>query len=68
MDKKKSLLEAFADNKLTHTILSILIAFVVGAIFLSVMGISVADAYGTLFRSVFSGPKGLSYAIVYSTP
>ncbi|MEE0203714.1 MAG: ABC transporter permease [Oscillospiraceae bacterium] len=68
MDKKKSLLEAFADNKLTHTILSILIAFVVGAIFLSVMGISVADAYGTLFRSVFSGPKGLSYAIVYATP
>ena len=68
MDKKKTLLEFFAENKFIHTILSIVIGFLVGAVFLAVMGISVSEAYGKLFQSVFSNVKSLSYCVVYATP
>lgn len=68
MDKKKTLLDFFAENKFIHTLLSILIGFLVGAVFLAVMGISVSAAYGRLFQSVFSNVKSLSYCIVYATP
>lgn len=68
MDKKKTFLEFFAENKFIHTILSIIIGFVVGAFFLAIMGISVSDAYGKLFQSIFSGSKSLSYCVVYATP
>lgn len=68
MDKKKTLLDFFAENKFIHTLLSILIGFLVGAVFLAVMGISVSAAYGRLFQSVFSSVKSLSYCVVYATP
>ena len=68
MDKKKSLLEFFAESKLIHTILSIIIGFIVGALFLMIMGINVGDAYGMLLKSVFSGAKSFSYCVVYATP
>ncbi len=68
MDKKKTLLDFFAENKFIHTLLSIIIGFLVGAIFLAVMGISVSEAYGRLFQSVFSSVKSLSYCVVYATP
>jgi len=68
MDKKKSIIDIFAENKLIHTLLSIVIGFAVGAFFMAVMGISVGDAYGKLFSSVFSSVKNLSYCVVYGTP
>lgn len=68
MDKKKTLLDFFAESKFIHTILSIIIGFMVGAVFLMIMGISVSEAYGKLFQSIFSGPKAISYCIVYATP
>lgn len=68
MDKNKTLLDFFAENKFIHTILSIIIGFLVGALFLMIMGISVGDAYGKLFSSIFSGSKAISYCIVYGTP
>lgn len=68
MDKKKTLLEFFAESKFIHTILSIVIGFIVGAIFLAVMGISVSEAYARLFKGVFSNVKSLSYCVVYATP
>ena len=68
MDKKRTLLDVIADSKFIHTILSIIIGFIVGAIFLVIMGISVGGAYGTLLKSVFSSPKNISYCIVYGTP
>lgn len=68
MDKKKTLLSFFAENKFIHTLLSILIGFLVGAVFLTVMGISVSTAYGRLFQSVFASVKSLSYCVVYATP
>ncbi|MDD5954963.1 MAG: ABC transporter permease [Firmicutes bacterium] len=67
MDKKKSPLELLAANKFIHTLLSILIGFAVGALFLVVLGISVGQAYGKLFQSIFSSVKSLSYCVVYAT-
>ena len=67
MDKKKSPLELLATNKFIHTLFSILIGFVVGALFLVIMGISVGQAYGKLFQSIFSSVKSLSYCVVYAT-
>ena len=67
MDKKKSPLEILAANKFIHTLLSILIGFAVGALFLVIMGISVGQAYGKLFQSIFSSVKSLSYCVVYAT-
>ena len=69
MDKKKfSLIDLIAENKLIHTLLAIVIGFVVGAFFMVIMNISVADAYGKLFESVFKNVKNMSYCIVYATP
>lgn len=68
MDEKRTLIDIIADSKFIHTILSIIIGFIVGAVFLLIMGISVTEAYGTLFRSTFSGAKSISYCIVYGTP
>lgn len=66
--EKKTLIDFFANNKFVHTILSIIIGFVVGAIFLVIMHISVGEAYGKLLTTVFNGTKGLSYCITYATP
>ena len=68
MDKKKSFIEILSENKLIHTLLSIVIGFLVGAVFMVVMDISVGDAYGKLFSSMFSNIKNLSYCVVYGTP
>ncbi|MCQ2523450.1 MAG: ABC transporter permease [Lachnospiraceae bacterium] len=66
--EKKTLIDFFANNKFIHTLLSIVIGFVVGAIFLSIMHISVGTAYGKLLSTVFNGTKGLSYCVAYATP
>ncbi len=68
MDKKRTLIDVIADSKFIHTILSILIGFLVGAVFLAIMKIPVGEAYGMLFKSIFSNTKNLSYCIVYGTP
>ena len=67
MTKKKGLLEFIAENRFIHILLSILLGFLVGAIFLAIMGLSVGEAYGRLITSVTS-LKGFSYVIVYSIP
>ena len=67
MIKKKSFLEIASENRFIHTILSIVLGFLVGAIFLAVMGLSVGEAYGRLISSVTS-LKGFTYVIVYSIP
>ena len=64
--KKKSLIEAFASVRFLQILLSIILGFLVGALFLAVMGISVGDAYGKLISSV-SSVKGFSYVVVYAT-
>lgn len=67
MDKKKNIFTIIAENRFIHILLSIILGFVVGALFLLVMGLSVGDAYGRLISSVTS-VKGFSYVVVYSIP
>ena len=68
MKEKKTLLDFFAENRFVHTVLSIILGFAVGALFLMIMGISVSAAYGKLFSSMVSSVKNISYVIVYATP
>lgn len=68
MPKKTKEKKPLAENRLLHTVLSIVIGFLVGALFLAIMGISVSQAYGKLFQSIFSGTKAISYCIVYAVP
>lgn len=68
MPKKTREKKPLAENRLLHTVLSIVIGFLVGALFLAIMGISVSQAYGKLFQSIFSGTKAISYCIVYAAP
>lgn len=63
-----SRLERIFNSKFFLTLISILIAFVVGAIFLLAMGISPLLAYEKLISGALSTPKNLSYCIVYATP
>ena len=67
MSKKKSFLEFISGNRFIHILISILLGFLVGAIFLAIMGLSVGAAYGRLISSVTS-LKGFSYVIVYAIP
>ena len=67
MTKKKSFLDLLSESTFIHILLSIVLGFLVGAIFLVVMGLSVGEAYGRLISSVTS-LKGFSYVVVYSVP
>ena len=67
MTKKKGILEFIAEHRFLHILISILMGFLVGAVFLIIMGLSVGEAYGKLITSVTS-LKGFSYVIVYSIP
>ena len=67
MTKKKHILDISAETRFIHILLSIILGFLIGAIFLVIMGISVGGAYGRLLSSV-TGVKGFSYVIVYSIP
>ena len=67
MTKKKHFLDIIAETRFLHILLSVLLGFLVGAIFLMIMGLSVGAAYGRLINSVTS-LKGFSYVIVYSIP
>lgn len=67
MTKKKSFLDFVSENKFLHILFSIILGFLVGAVFLAVMGLSVGTAYGRLLNSVTS-LKGFSYVVVYAVP
>lgn len=67
MTKNKSFLDVMSENRFIHILLSIILGFLVGAIFLVVMGIPVSSAYGRLLSSV-TGVKGFSYVVVYAIP
>ena len=67
MTKKKDFWDVVSENQFIHTILSIILGFIVGAFFLLILGVSVGDAYGRLLSSV-TGVKGFSYVVVYAIP
>ena len=54
MTKKKDFLDVVSENRFIHILISILLGFLVGALFLSVMGLSVGEAYGRLITSITS--------------
>ena len=60
-------MDVVSTNRFIHTLMAIILGFLVGAIFLAVMGLSVGQAYGRLITSVTS-LKGFSYVIVYAIP
>lgn len=55
-------------NRLTVTIISILMGLVVGAIILSIAGFSPMKAYGIMLDGVFGSGKYISWTIIRSTP
>ena len=67
MENKKTLLTIISENRFLHTIFSVILGFVVGALFLVVMNLDVGAAYGRLLKS-FSNLKNISYVVVYSIP
>jgi len=67
MKEKRSVLEFIAESRFLQILVSILLGFAVGAVFLAVMGISVGAAYGKILSCVTS-VKGVSYIIVYAIP
>ena len=58
----------FLQSKFMLTIYSIVISFIVGAIFLVVLGISPITAYGKLLDGIFGKTKYIAYSVVYATP
>ena len=61
-------IERIFNSKFFLTLISIVISFLVGALFLLAMGINPLLAYQTLISGVFSTTKNLSYCVVYATP
>ena len=68
MNNKKSFIGFISESKFIHIILSIILGFIVGAIFLLIMQISVPSAYGKLATTIFKDARSLSYCLVYATP
>ncbi|MDO4519469.1 MAG: ABC transporter permease [Eubacteriales bacterium] len=55
-------------SNLIFTLLSIVIGFIIGAIFLVVAKISPAEAYGKLWHSVMDKPKYWMWTFTYASP
>lgn len=56
------------DSNVLYTIISIIIGFLIGAVFLMIAGISPMVAYKKLFDSVFSKPKYWIWTLTYASP
>lgn len=65
MNKKSKFIK---DNQVIYIFISIILGFVVGAIFLLSAGISPTVAYGKLIDSVFGQPKYLLWTLTYASP
>ena len=63
-----SKVEKFLQSTFFRTLISIVVGFAVGAVFLAAVQIDVGAAYGKLFTSIFANAKSLSYSVVYATP
>lgn len=63
-----SKVEKFLQSAFFRTLISIVVGFAVGAVFLAAVQINVGAAYGKLFSSIFANAKSLSYSVVYATP
>lgn len=63
-----SKVEKFLQSAFFRTLISIVVGFAVGAVFLAAVQINVGAAYGKLFSSIFANAKSLSYSVVYAAP
>ena len=63
-----SKVEKILQSAFFRTLISIVVGFAVGAVFLAAVQIDVGAAYGKLFSSIFANAKSLSYSVVYATP
>ena len=59
---------SFFQSKFMLTIYSILLSFVVGAIFLGILGINPLTAYAKLLDGIFGKTKYMAFSVVYATP
>ena len=64
MNKQKNFLQSPA----FLTLVAIVVAFLVGALFLAVMGYNPVTIYQALLEGIFSKPKFIAYSVVYATP
>ena len=64
MNKKINILQSRA----FLTLVSIVVGFLVGAVFLGIMGYDPILVYTTLLKGIFSRPRFLAYSVVYATP
>jgi len=67
MTKKIGLVDFLSENKFIHILLSVVLGFLVGAIFLLIMGLPVGAAYQKLIDSVTT-VTGFSNVVVYAVP
>jgi simple sugar transport system permease protein len=56
------------DSNVLYTIISILIGFIIGAVFLLIAGISPIVAYQKLIDSIFGKPKYWIWTLTYASP
>ncbi len=64
MSKKEKILQSRA----FLTFVAIVVAFLVGTVFLAIMGYNPIAIYGALIEGIFSKPRYLAYSVVYATP
>ncbi len=64
MSKNKSIFQ----SHVFLTFIAIVVAFLVGAVFLAIMGYDPIMVYTTLITGIFSKPRFLAYSVVYATP
>ena len=71
MEQKRDFISFLANSSFVHTILSIILGFIVGGLFLIPLGIPVIGAKGAytqLWSSISKNLQSWSYCIVYGTP
>lgn len=61
-------LEKFLNSKFMLTFISIVLSFMLGAVFLTVIGISPAEAYLKMISGSLGSIKNISFSVVYAAP
>ena len=71
MKQKRDFISFLANNSFMHTLMSIILGFIVGGLFLKILGIRVlgeGGAYTQLWTAISSNMKSWTNCIVYGTP
>ena len=71
MKQKRDFISFLANNSFMHTLMSIILGFIVGGLFLRILGIKVLGANGAytqLFTAITKDTKALTNCVVFGTP